>query len=202
MVWLILFYIVMDMSKSNPVLFIHGFASIGRGVKSLQLQEILNTKIIAPDLDHQPLQDLEKLQHMIETHHVSTVIGSSLGGFYGLLLAFKNPINLILINPAVRSPQTLQKYIGIVERFNGEIFQWSQEQIDELAQLAIQIEPENLQRLDQSKILILLARQDEVLDYRDAEQLLQGAKIILDEQEDHRFAKLQPYADLIRSWLI
>lgn len=182
------------------ILFIHGFASVGQGVKCLYLKEILQGEVIAPDLAHSPLEDVEILSQIIQKNDIDTVIGSSLGGFYGLLLALKHPVKLILINPAVRSPQTLQKYIGTVERFNGETFQWSQQQIDELTQLAIQIEPENLQALDKSKVLVLLARHDEVLDYRIAEQLLQGTKIIIDEQEDHRFAGLQFYADVIREW--
>ena len=52
---------------SNRVLFIHGFASIGRGVKSVQLQEILNKEIIAPDLNHRPIEDIERLQLLVET---------------------------------------------------------------------------------------------------------------------------------------
>ena len=116
------------------------------------------------------------------------------------MLALKYPVNLILINPAVRSPQTLEKYIGTVERFNGDTFEWSQQQVDELVQLSQQIEPANLHKLDKSRVLTLLAKHDEVLDYRIAEQLLQGTRIIIDEYEDHRFAGLEPYAEVIREW--
>lgn len=185
---------------NQNVLFIHGFASIGQGVKSLQLKDILMNEVLAPDLNHQPIEDVAYLSRLIETHQIRTVIGSSLGGFYALLLALKYPVNVILINPAVQSPQTLQKYIGTVERYNGDTFEWSQQQIDELTALSTQIQAENLHQLDKSCVLVLLARQDEVLDYRHAELLLQGTKIIMDEEQDHRFADLQPYASLLRQW--
>lgn len=186
---------------NQNVLFIHGFASIGQGVKSLQLKDILMNEVLAPDLNHQPIEDVAYLSRLIETHQIRTVIGSSLGGFYALLLALKYPVNVILINPAVQSPQTLQKYIGTVERYNGEQFLWSQQQVDELATLAKEISPQNLaKQLDQKRILTLLAKHDEVLDYRDAATLLSDSHIIIDEAQDHRFADLSPYNDIIAHW--
>ncbi|MFU8925795.1 YqiA/YcfP family alpha/beta fold hydrolase [Acinetobacter puyangensis] len=185
---------------SKNIFFIHGFASIGRGVKSLQLKEIFDDHVYTPDLSHQPLQDVQMLSQLVEQQQIKTVIGSSLGGFYALLLALKYPVNLILINPALQSPMTLQKYIGTVQRSDGQTFEWRERQIDELTRLLKQIQPENLQKLDKSSVLVLLATHDEVLDYRIAAQLLQGANILLDEKADHRFANLQPYADLIRTW--
>lgn len=185
---------------SKNILFIHGFASVGQGLKSLQLQQMFDGQVLAPDLVHRPLQDVQILSQLVVQHQIKTVIGSSLGGFYALLLALKYPINLILINPALQSPVTLQKYIGTVQRSDGQTFEWSEQQIAELSILLQNIQPENLQKLDKSSVLVLLATHDEVLDYRIAAQLLQGANILLDEKADHRFADLQPYASLLQQW--
>ena len=185
----------------NNILYIHGFASVGVGQKSTQLQTLFNTPVFAPNLNHRPLEDVALLKKMVKEQHITTVIGSSLGVFYGLLVALAQPVQLILINPAVRSPETLQKYIGTVERYNGEQFLWSQQQVDELAILAKEISPQNLaKQLDQKRILTLLAKHDEVLDYRDAATLLSDSHIIIDEAQDHRFADLSLYNDIIAHW--
>lgn len=183
-----------------PVLFIHGFASFGRGQKALQLEKLFEGELITPDLSHRPLEDVARLKALIDEYQIKTVVGSSLGGFYALLMALHAPVQTILINPSLRSPNSLRRAIGTVECFNGTQFTWSQQQIDELAQLGQQISPEHLAQLDQRKILLLLAEKDEVIDYRYAPTVLPNAKIIIDHELDHRFADLQPYAELIQSW--
>ena len=187
------------MSEKN--LFIHGFASVGHGVKSLQLKQWFGNDVFAPDLNHRPLTDLNDLTALIKKEQITTIVGSSLGGFYGLLLAMQFPVKLVLINPALQSPQTLQKYIGTVTRYNGEQFTWSQQQVDELQQLSAQLSSASFQQLDQSKILMLLAKQDEVLDYQIAIDTLPKANIIVDEFEDHRFADIGKYRQQIETFI-
>ena len=122
---------------------------------------------------------------LIKKEKITTIVGSSLGGFYGLLLAMQFPVKLVLINPALQSPQTLQKYIGTVTRYNGEQFTWTQQEVDELSTLLAQFIASKDRQLDQSKVLILLAKQDEVLD----------------EFEDHRFADIGKYRQQIETFI-
>ncbi|MCJ8146907.1 alpha/beta fold hydrolase [Acinetobacter sp. A3.8] len=186
---------------SEKILFIHGFASVGHGVKSLQLKQWFGNDVFAPDLNHRPLTDLNDLSALIKKEQITTIVGSSLGGFYGLLLAMQFPVKLVLINPALQSPHTLQKYIGTVARYNGEQFTWSQQQVDELSSLLKQFAISKDQQLDQSKILILLSKQDEVLDYQIAIDTLPNANIIVDEFEDHRFADIGKYRQQIETFI-
>ena len=187
----------------EKILFIHGFASVGQGVKSLQLKQWFGNDIFAPDLTHRPLADLNDLATLIKKEQITTIVGSSLGGFYGLLLVmqFQFPVKLVLINPALQSPQTLKQYIGTVTRYNGEQFTWSQQQVDELQQLSAQLSSASFQQLDQSKILVLLAKHDEVLDAQVVLDTLPKANIIVDEFEDHRFADIGKYRQQIDAFI-
>ncbi|MEC8886290.1 MAG: YqiA/YcfP family alpha/beta fold hydrolase [Pseudomonadota bacterium] len=185
----------------EKILFIHGFASVGHGVKSLQLKQWFGNDVFAPDLNHRPLADLDDLSALIKKEKITTIVGSSLGGFYGLLLAIQFPVKLVLINPALQSPQTLQKYIGTVTRYNGEQFTWTQQEVDELSTLLAQFIASKDRQLDQSKVLILLAKQDEVLDYQIAIDTFSNANIIVDEFEDHRFADIGKYRQQIETFI-
>ena len=50
----------------EKILFIHGFASVGHGVKSLQLKQWFGNDVFAPDLNHRPLADLDDLSALIK----------------------------------------------------------------------------------------------------------------------------------------
>lgn len=179
----------------KKVLFIHGFASSGQSAKADDLRHILDVEVIAPNLSHQPLKDLQTLENIILNESVSMIVGSSLGGFYGLILALRHPCKLVLINPSLRSHLTLVDQLGKVESFKGGGFIWTTQQIDELQQLSLSITDEKITAKPQAlqQCLVLLAQHDERLNYQDACKRLTGATIIIDPDQDHRFSDLQRY---------
>lgn len=85
------------------LLYIHGFASTGVSGKVSTLRAMLvEVPVVSPTLSHRPRQDLALLNELIETRAVTTVVGSSLGGFYALALAQRHRVRLILVNPSLR----------------------------------------------------------------------------------------------------
>lgn len=186
---------------SHTLLYVHGFASSGQSSKVEELKDILRCNVIAPDLQHRPMSDVAMLAQIISTEHVATIVGSSLGGFYALILALQFKVNLILINPSLSPQITLQDQVGLVKNFKGGEFSWQMKQINELAVMVNSINPQVIKQseIDLSHVLVLLAEQDQRLDYRDAVNLLHGAKIIIDQQQNHRFSNIGIYADDIRN---
>ena len=193
----------------KKVLFIHGFASSGQAQKAKDLKDILNddqltTEVIAPDLVHQPLQDIQTLEKIVRDNKIDMIVGSSLGGFYALVLALAHPHKLVLINPSLTPQQTLQDQLGYVESFKGGGFEWTKQQIQQLAELSQTIDAEHLSQkryiLDQC--LVLLAQHDERLNYQEALTRLEGADIIIDTQQDHRFSNIHAYQQQLREFLM
>lgn len=184
-------------------LFIHGFASSGRSSKVEQLRRILGEEVIAPSLTHRPRADYAHLEALVEEHHVRTVVGSSMGGFYAMALAQRFDERVVLVNPALRFVETARRYIGTHTVYDtGVTFEWTEREIDELRKIDATVE-EALDfassNVTWANVLVLLAEKDEVLDARATAALLKWAKVVMDPVQDHRFADLGPYAKRIRA---
>jgi len=187
----------------RPIMYIHGFGSSGASGKVKQLRSILpGTEIHAPSLSHHPIIDLTVLMETVKLNSIQSVVGSSLGGFYALLLACRFRLRLVLINPSLTPWKTLADQIGTHRIFgSGEKFVWSQESIDEL----LTMRPALIQALCHTKtigwadVLVLLSRHDERLDPDSTALLLRKATVLWDEEQGHRFDRLDAYADHIRS---
>jgi predicted esterase YcpF (UPF0227 family) len=85
------------------ILVIHGFNS-GPGEKSETLKkEFPNCNIFTPQLTNDPINDLKTLQDFIENNSNIHIVGTSLGGFYGMYLSFYNQhredLSFYIINP-------------------------------------------------------------------------------------------------------
>jgi len=150
------------------IIYLHGFKSSALSIKGQQLDDhckrIKKYHVHLPDLNCPPQQVMEKLGQLIEGLDQVALVGSSLGGFYATLLVAKYNIPAVLINPAV------QPWLLFAKLYANQLpytvnAQWSidQQQLDELEQMAIS-KVENA-----AKILVLLQRGDEILDYRVAQ---------------------------------
>ena len=188
----------------KKVLFIHGFASSGKSAKAKDLQQILNCDVIAPDLSHQPLKDIQTLEQILSSEPIEMIVGSSLGGFYALILALRHKKKILLINPSLTPEITLQDQLGWVESFKGGGFDWTVQQLTEIKQLAEEIQPNLLQQHDDvfNQCLVLLAQKDERLDSNIALSWLEKAKIIVDMQQDHRFEDIQQHRAAIQDFYV
>ena len=116
------------------------------------------------------------------------VIGSSLGGFYATALAQRTGCRAVLLNPAIYPARDLGKYIGDITAWHSdERFFFDEKFIDELRELT----PPALTHPD--RFLAVIAKGDEVLDWREMVEryrscptkLLEGGDHALSDFEDH-----------------
>ena len=109
------------------------------------------------------------------------VVGSSLGGFYATWVAARTGCRAVLLNPAVNPARDLQKYIGEQTSWHDpqDRFFFRPEFITELQALECPGQPAPAQ------VLAIIAKGDEVLDWREMQQRYPGSRIRLLEGGDH-----------------
>jgi uncharacterized protein len=111
----------------------------------------------------------------------SAVLGSSLGGFYAAAVSRERGWPAVLMNPAVFPARDLAPWVGSVETFHtpGERFEFTAAHIDELRTLT---QP---RLAHPERCLALIAKGDELLDWREMAAFCTGAEQRLIEGSDH-----------------
>jgi predicted esterase YcpF (UPF0227 family) len=135
-----------------------------------------------PPLPPSPREAIEQVQHGIADwpRDRMAIIGSSLGGFYATVLAERLGCPAVLLNPAVEPARDLAAYIGEnVAWHSDEHFFFRAEFVDQLAQLR----PAAITRPE--RYLAVIAKGDEVLDWREMSSRYAGCRIKLLEGGDH-----------------
>ncbi len=125
------------------------------------------------------------------------VIGSSLGGYYATWLAETLGCKAVLLNPAVHAARDLAKYVGEHSHWHNpaEKFVFKAEYLDELRALACGglARPENY--------FAVIAKGDEVLDWREMTERYPGAKIKLLDGSDHALSDFEDHLEEILGFL-
>jgi predicted esterase YcpF (UPF0227 family) len=83
------------------ILYLHGLESGNKGKKIDFLKE--RAEVLAPKIDYLDEALEEKLMYMVEKFQPDFIIGSSMGGYVGSLLANYYGIQNLLYNPAIHS---------------------------------------------------------------------------------------------------
>ena len=179
------------------IIYIHGFGSSGEASKAQAFRTFCQTKgirYIAPSLPTIPHLAITTLSELIESYQDNEavhLIGSSLGGYYSLYLSDKYNLKAVLINPAVNAPETLTRALGHgVNYYDNSTYEWNASHLDMLESYEIE-EP------DVENILLLLQKGDELLDYEEALDFLEGAKTILEEGGNHGFEGIDRHFETI-----
>lgn len=126
----------------------------------------------------------------------TAVIGSSLGGFYATIFAESVGCRAAIVNPAVDPARDLAAYIGKQTMFHstGDSFDFRPEYVDELAAMTPPrplAHPEN--------ILAIVAKGDEVLDWREMTARYAAGPLKLIAGSDHGLSDFDAHVpDLIR----
>lgn len=172
---------------NQTILYAHGFRSSSRSRKATQLRVYLAThhrdvRFVAPDLSFQPSQAVAILQSHGATipPQKLTIVGSSLGGFYAVVLAERLGCRAVLLNPSVRPFETLAQHLGEqTNLYTGETFTFDASHIAELRALFVPAitRPE--------RYLLMVEMGDELLDHRRTIEYCAGAKLIAIEGGDH-----------------
>lgn len=119
------------------------------------------------------------------------VIGSSLGGFYATHVAGACGCKAVLLNPAIHPARDLSRHIGEHTSWHNpqERFFFEPRFVDELR--AIEASP----GADASRCFAVIAKGDEVLDWREMTGRYRGARITLLEGGDHALSDFDDHID-------
>lgn len=125
------------------------------------------------------------------------VVGSSLGGFYAAWVAGQTGCRYALLNPAVHPARDLARYIG--EQKSGhdpsEAFYFEASFVDELEALAAS------PRANPVLGYALIAKGDEVLDWREMSTAHAGCQVKLLEGGDHALSNFAQHLPELMSFL-
>ena len=181
------------------ILYLHGFRSSPKSFKARLVGERLQQLGLAeqyqcPQLPASPKAAMELARNLIADVPSDELflIGSSLGGYYANWLAEQTGCRAVLLNPAVKPPRDLEKYVGVTTAYHSdEVFEFKAEYIDELRALAADkiTQPE--------RYFLIAATGDEVLDYREMTQHYAGAKQHVIEGSDHGISEFPEYVDSV-----
>jgi predicted esterase YcpF (UPF0227 family) len=147
---------------------------------------------ICPQLPASPRDAIALTESLIARHGVSTVVGSSLGGYYSTYLAEKFDLKAVLVNPAVVAHLSLKDYVGPQRwLYSGEAFEFTRDHIEELRAIEVPT-------LSKPQRFWLLAEEgDETLDFRHAVSRYAGARQTVLPGGDHSFTRWNDYLDPI-----
>lgn len=125
------------------------------------------------------------------------VVGSSLGGFYATVIAARLKCRCVVLNPAVHPSRDLAKYIGEHASWHdpAERFFFEPAYVDELRTLEAEAPA-----VPQSTFAVI-AKGDEVLDWREMTARYPGSRIRLLEGSDHALSDFDQQIDEVFAFL-
>ena len=91
----------MEIKVMKKILYLHGLESSNVCDKVDFMRERAN--VLAPSIDYRKSNIEEELMYMVESFEPDLIIGSSMGGYCGLMLANYYNVECIVFNPAIHS---------------------------------------------------------------------------------------------------
>ena len=185
------------------LLYLHGFNSSPQSVKAQQMAQYIGTnrpdiELVVPQLSCYPAAAWRQIETIITNYpeHQLGVIGSSLGGYLATRVGQQYHCPAVLINPAVKPYELLIDYLGEnINPYTQLRYTLAEQHINELK--ALDCQP----LIDPQHIWVLLQTDDEVLDYRQATEKYQAAKLTVEQGGDHAFIGFERYLSEIVTFL-
>ena len=190
---------------TTHLLYLHGFRSSPASTKARMTaaavaQRFPNVTWLCPALAASPKQAMEDV--LIATADwpaaTTSVIGSSLGGFYATWLAERWACRAVLLNPAVHPARDLATHLG------DQTF-WHDPQLHfvfESAYVGELIAQEIAQISKPARYFAVIAKGDEVLDWREMSGHYAGANIKLLPGGDHALTDYDQHLDAVLEFLV
>jgi predicted esterase YcpF (UPF0227 family) len=170
------------------LLYLHGFRSSPLSAKAVKMAAAVQALHPAvhwwcPQLPPSPRQTMAMLMAGIAgwPQGSMAVVGSSLGGFYATWIAARTGCPAVLLNPAVHPARDLASHIGEQSAWHSpqETFFFQPEFVQELHDL----DAGSLSRPE--RFYTLIAKGDELLDWREMSVRYAGSQGLLLEGGDH-----------------
>ena len=205
------------MTTPSHLLYLHGFRSSPLSAKAQQtatrLLAINRARCsvvlppvvwVCPQLPPSPTQAIgEVLQALqgIEPQRIA-LVGSSLGGFYATWLAHHLGCRAALLNTAVNPARDLRAQIGTLSAWHdpSQHFVFTQEHVEELE--ALQVSDLSHPVPDPWRFLAVIARDDEVLDWRESAARYAGGALRVADRGGHALENYaQDHLDAVLAFL-
>lgn len=192
------------MTRNSPtrLLYLHGFRSSPQSAKARRMaawvqQHHPDLRWWCPQLPPSPREAMDLVLGGVEGWPTDrmAVIGSSLGGFYATVVAERLGCPAVLLNPAVDPARDLARHIGEQTAWHdpAERFHFRAEFVDELLALT----PHAITRPE--RYFAVIAKGDEVLDWREMASRYAGCRIKLLEGGDHALSDFDEHlGDIVR----
>ncbi len=187
----------------SHLLYLHGFRSSPKSFKAQRMHAWLrrhrpDVHWWCPQLPPSPAAAMGLVADGIAAwpRLRMAVVGSSLGGFYATWVAERTGCPAVVLNPAVEPARDLAQHIGEQTGFHDpdDHFYFRVEYVEELQRLAVPVT-----RPD--RYLAVIAKGDEVLDWREMSERYRGANVILIDGSDHALSDFDDHLDDIVRFL-
>jgi uncharacterized protein len=173
--------------STTHLLYLHGFRSSPQSTKARLMgawiaQHHPGVTWSCPALPASPREAMQLIEALIAPWPRDTmaVMGSSLGGFYATVVAELLGCKAVLLNPGIEPARDLVHAVGETKAWHSEErFEFRAEYIDEFRQMhpAATTRPQRYHAV--------IAKGDEVLDWREMTARYAGCRIVLLEGGDH-----------------
>jgi predicted esterase YcpF (UPF0227 family) len=186
------------------LLYRHGFRSSPRSAKAEKMAAAVRSRHPGvqwwcPQLPPSPRLAMAELMAGIADwpRGNMAVVGSSLGGFYATWIAAQTGCPAVLLNPAVDPARDLARYIGEQSSWHApeQTFFFRPEYVQELRELVVGALPHP------ERLLAIIAKGDEVLDWREMSARYAGARCQLLEGGDHALSDFDAHLDAVLAFL-
>ncbi|HET9206993.1 MAG TPA: YqiA/YcfP family alpha/beta fold hydrolase [Burkholderiaceae bacterium] len=186
------------------LLYLHGFRSSPQSFKARMLHTWLQQHAPqvtwwCPQLPPSPREawDLMRGGTRAWPVHSMAVLGSSLGGFYATVVAEAVGCAAVVLNPAVDPARDLVRYVGDQTAFHdpSQHFEFKAAYVDELRALT----PSRL--TDPSRYAAVIAKGDELLDWREMSARYAGSHLRLLEGSDHALSDFDQHLPFVLDFL-
>ena len=189
---------------TTHLLYLHGFRSSPQSTKAQMMAARVQAdhkkvRWWCPQLPPSPREAMALIQRGTADWPADqmAVVGSSLGGFYATALAQQRGCRAVVLNPAVDPASDLAAHIGEQTAWHdpAEHFFFRPEYIDELR--ALQTGP----LTHPERTFAVIAKGDELLDWREMTARYASARIRLLEGSDHALSDFDAHIDAVQEFL-
>jgi predicted esterase YcpF (UPF0227 family) len=189
---------------TTHLLYLHGFRSSPRSFKAQRMAAAVRERHPeltwnSPQLPPSPREAMALLSQILAgwPRERMAVVGSSLGGFYATWVAEETGCRAVLLNPAVDPARDLAGYIGeqVAWHDPAERFYFAPGFVDELRAL------ERWPVTRPERYFGVMAKGDEVLDWREMTGRYPGARIKLLEGGDHALSDFDEHIEEVLAFL-
>lgn len=189
---------------TTHLLYLHGFRSSPRSFKAQRMAAAVRQRHPAvnwwcPQLPPSPRAAMALLREGIAQWPADrmAVVGSSLGGFYATCIAEDTGCRAVLLNPAVHAARDLARQVGEQTAWHdpAQHFYFAPGYVDELRAL------ERGPVAHPDRYFAVIAKGDEVLDWREMTARYPGARIKLLEGGDHGISDFERHLPDVFSFL-